>query len=71
MSTPDRFSPVISGYDPVIFTNDKKLVTGDRKFGVKFRDRIYLFVSEESLKTFWTNPERFALKSLEAMFQAR
>ena len=71
LSNPDRFSPVLSGYDPVIFTNDKKLVTGDRKFGVKFRDRIYLFVSEESLKTFWTNPERFALKSLEAMFQAR
>jgi len=71
LSNPDRFSPVLSGYDPVIFTNDKKLVTGDRKFGVKFRDRIYLFVSEHSLKTFWTNPEKFALKSLEAMFQAR
>lgn len=71
LSNPDRFSPVISGYDPVIFTNNKQLITGDRKFGVKFRDRIYLFVNETSLKTFWTNPEKFALKSLEAMFQAR
>lgn len=71
LSNPDRFSPVISGYDPVIFTNNKQLVTGDRKFGVKFRDRIYLFVNETTLKTFWTNPEKFALKSLEAMFQAR
>jgi len=71
LSNPDRFSPVLSGYDPVIFTNQKQLVTGDRRFGVKFRERIYLFVNEESLKTFWTNPEKFALKSLEAMFQAR
>ena len=71
LTNPDRYSPVISGFDPVTFANRKQLTPGDRRFGVKFRDRIYLFTNEDSLKTFWQAPEQYALKALEAMYHAR
>lgn len=64
---PDRFAPILSGNDPVEFSESGRLTPGKRRHGVFFRNRIYLFASEESLERFWTSPQRYADTAREAM----
>ena len=59
LEEPDRFSPVISGYDPVLFADQRQLVDGQRKFGAIYRGQIYLFVSETTLNQFWQSPGKY------------
>ena len=71
LSNPDKFSPVLSGFDPVIFTDHQRLIDGQRKFGVAYKKRIYLFQNEYTLKTFWNSPDRYAKAALDAMNRTR
>jgi YHS domain-containing protein len=56
----ERFAPVMSGNDPVIWRDEKRLVPGRREHGVFYRERIYLFSTEESLDKFGRHPDRYA-----------
>jgi len=66
---PDRFAPVLSGYDPVVFAETGQLVKGYRKHGLFFRDKIYLFTSEESLEQFGKSAMNYASTAHQAMLR--
>ncbi|HEX4128733.1 MAG TPA: thioredoxin family protein [Pirellulales bacterium] len=70
LANPERYSPVQSGYDPVLALDEGQSVSGDRRYGVFFADHIYLFRDEESLKRFSQNPNRYAAEIMQAMRQS-
>lgn len=63
LSNPDDFSPVLAGFDPVVFHDKGQLVEGDRRFGVfmmnKEKQAIVLFSDEDSQKKFKANPKSY------------
>jgi YHS domain-containing protein len=69
MADPDRYSPVAEGHDPVLALSGQ-MVPGNRRHGVYFRNRVYLFASDQSLNVFSQDPDRYAAQILEAMRQA-
>jgi YHS domain-containing protein/thiol-disulfide isomerase/thioredoxin len=71
LSNPDKFSPVLSGFDPVLFTDHQRLIDGQRRFGVAYQKRIYLFQNEYTLRTFWNAPDKYAKAALDAMNRTR
>lgn len=50
----------IEGYDPVAYFNDGKAVNGLENFTFEWNDSNWSFASEENLKTFKENPEKYA-----------
>ena len=64
---PDEFSPVLAGLDPVALSENGKANQGRRAHGVVYRQRVYLFSSEDNLSRFWEEPERFATPIRQAM----
>ena len=71
LSNPDKFSPVLSGFDPVLFTDHQRLIDGQRKYGVAYKKRVYLFQNEYTLRAFWNSPDRYAQAALDAMNRTR
>lgn len=67
LGSPDSFSPVLSGVDPVLAVEQGKAVEGKRKYGVDYRGQFYLFSSEETLNRFWTNPAGYSEGVRQAM----
>lgn len=70
MANPDRFAPVLSGFDPVVFAEKGEFIGGERQHGVFFNNQIYLFSNEESLKKFWDSRREYATVAFQAMQQA-
>lgn len=66
LAAPDSFSPVLSGYDPVLAADQSQAVPGQRRYGVFFEGRIFLFSSEETLSRFAQNPDQYASPILQA-----
>ena len=66
LSDPDRYAPALSGDDPVLAIDSGKAVPGQRRYGVTYQSRMYLFSSPESRSTFATNPQRFTARVLLA-----
>jgi thiol-disulfide isomerase/thioredoxin/YHS domain-containing protein len=52
LADPDRYSPALSGNDPIIAFDQGRLVQGTRQFGTFYGDRVYLFSSSENLAKF-------------------
>ena len=67
LASPDRYAPVLSGNDPVRYSERGELVAGSRKHGVFYHNQVYLFADEASLERFWGSPERFANIVRQAM----
>jgi YHS domain-containing protein/thioredoxin-related protein len=63
---PDRYAPVLGGVDIVLATEHGQSVPGMREHGVSYRNRIYLFSSEETLSRFAENPGRYANQAFDA-----
>ena len=63
---PDRYSPVMSGYDPVLLMEEGRQVPGTRDLGFYFGDRIYLFATKESQAKFNASKHKYA----EVVYQA-
>lgn len=59
LANPNRYAPVLQGFDPVMVLDRQQKVPGKRKHGVYFDGRIYLFANEDTLKHFSTNPDRY------------
>lgn len=59
LQTPDRYSPVCMGNDIVMLLEKGQTVQGERKHGVSFAGRIYLFSSQESLDAFTKQPRQY------------
>jgi thiol-disulfide isomerase/thioredoxin/YHS domain-containing protein len=67
LANPDFYSPVLSGYDPVLALDNQMLVPGRREYGFFGPDnRVYLFADEASLKRFEANPRRYAAEAVQA-----
>jgi thiol-disulfide isomerase/thioredoxin/YHS domain-containing protein len=60
LADPAKYSPVLSGTDAVLAMESKQAVPGDRRYGVVFDSRVFLFSSEKTLQRFSQDPERFA-----------
>ena len=67
LADPDRYSPVLSGFDPTRYVDRGELVPGQRAHGMWFRGRTYLFADEQSLDRFSQAPEFYAQRAHEIM----
>lgn len=66
---PDRYAPVLSGNDPVELAETGRVIEGNRRHGVFFRNQVYLFSSEAALERFWSSPQQYADFAMQAMRQ--
>ena len=71
LSDPDRYSPALSGDDPVAAIDSGKTSAGQRRYGVTYQQRIYLFESPETRAAFAANPQRYTSRVLLAEQPAR
>lgn len=75
LADPDRYSPVLSGIDPVLALDNQMNVPGRREFGVFGADGlIYLFADEKSRARFEANEQAYAARAKQAsqtQYQAR
>ncbi len=70
LTDPDRFSPVLSGLDPVHAIDNKASAPGRREFGVFGADgKIYLFADEASRVRFEQNEQHYTTAVSQAMQQ--
>lgn len=67
LANPDRYTPVFSGYDPVLRLDQKQNIVGKREHGAFYNNRIYLFASEETFGKFNREPNRYAVEVRQAM----
>jgi YHS domain-containing protein/thiol-disulfide isomerase/thioredoxin len=71
LADPDKYSPAVSGHDAVAWVEQGQLVPGAMKFGGQYRNLIYLFSSEATLRQFEANPERYAAPVEQAIAAGR
>lgn len=64
---PDRFSPALSGMDPVMAIDHQQQVPGKREHSIDYDNLFYMFSSEATLAQFTANPERYAVGVRQAM----
>lgn len=69
LADPDRYSPVMVGYDPVKFLQTGELVDGRVANALTYRKQVYLFTDDAALKSFWMNPAQFTEGLRQAMSQ--
>lgn len=60
LATPDAYSPVLAGADPVAAVDQQQNVPGVREHAVEYQGRFYLFANEKTLERFWSNPNGYA-----------
>ena len=69
LKTPDRYSPVGLGNDIVVLLDSGQTVAGQRRHGVSFAGRIYLFSSQKSLDAFTKQPRQY-IENFSKLMQA-
>ena len=60
LASPEKFSPVLSGVDPVIAVERNQSIPGKREYAVDYEGKFYFFASEQTLNKFWTNAAAYA-----------
>lgn len=66
MASPDSFTPVLSGHDPLVFLREGRLVEGAIYDGVlRQKDLLFIFSSNENKEYFFANYDRL-IEELEA-----
>jgi YHS domain-containing protein len=60
LADPDRYSPALSGDDPVLAFESGTTSPGQRRYGVTYQSRMYLFSSPETRSRFAADPTRYA-----------
>jgi protein disulfide-isomerase len=63
----DAYAPALSGIDPVLAIDSNVVEPGQREFGIDFQGRFYLFSSEDNLRKFWAEADRYAAGVRQAM----
>jgi len=66
LSDPDRYAPALSGDDPVLAFDAGKSTPGQRRYGVTYQSRTYLFSSTETRDAFAANPQRYTSGAMVA-----
>jgi YHS domain-containing protein/thiol-disulfide isomerase/thioredoxin len=67
LADPHRFSPALSGMDPVMAVDHRQQVPGKREHSIDYDNLIYMFSSEATLQQFAATPERYATSVRQAM----
>ncbi len=60
LADPDRYAPALSGDDPVLAFESGSSSPGQRRYGVTYQSRMYLFSSPETRSRFAADPTRYA-----------
>jgi protein disulfide-isomerase len=68
---PDRFSPALSGLDPVMAVDHRQQVPGKREHSIDYDNMFFMFASEATLQQFTASPERYATSVRQAMGSPR
>lgn len=66
LADPDRYAPALSGDDPVLAFDSGKSTPGQRRYGVTYQSRTYLFTSPETRDAFAANPQRYTSGAMVA-----
>jgi YHS domain-containing protein/thiol-disulfide isomerase/thioredoxin len=64
---PDRYTPALSGMDPVLAIDHQQQVPGKREHSLDYDGLFYMFASEATLQQFTANPQRYAANIRQAM----
>jgi len=64
---PDRYAPVNSGYDVVLFLEEGEMVLGERRYGLFFNEQVYLFSNAATREQFEKDPRRYTKLLRQAM----
>jgi protein disulfide-isomerase len=67
LADPHRFSPALSGMDPVMAIDHRQQVPGKREHSIDYDNLFYMFSSEATLQQFAASPERYATSVRQAM----
>jgi thioredoxin-related protein/YHS domain-containing protein len=67
LANPDRYSPIISGNDPVVALEKNEIVSGRRQFGLVYENRMILFSSKESYDKFCKESKRYTTDLQQAL----
>jgi YHS domain-containing protein len=59
LADPDRYAPALSGDDPVLAFESGTSTPGQRRYGVTYQSRMYLFSSPETRAAFAADPDRY------------
>lgn len=59
LQRPAKYAPVLTGTDIVAAKAGKSGVTGQRRFGLIYHGRVYLFASRENLGRFYSSPDTY------------
>lgn len=70
MANPDKYSPMLSGFDPVKYIEQGVLVDGKRQHGIVHEGQMYLFSDEAALDKFCKSPNNFTNPVRQAMQQS-
>ena len=70
LADPDRYAPALSGDDPVLAFDAGKSTPGQRRYGVTYQSRMYLFSSPATRDAFAANPQRYTAGTLVAETRA-
>lgn len=62
LADPDRYAPALSGDDPVLALDRSSSTPGQRRYGVTYQSRMYLFASPETRQAFTADPDRYAAR---------
>ena len=64
---PDRYTPALSGMDPVLALDHQQQVPGKREHSLDYDGLFYMFASEATLQQFTANPQRYSTGVRQAM----
>lgn len=59
LADPDRYAPRLSGDDPVMALDAGKSTPGQRRYGVFYQSRVYLFATPETRDAFLADKDRY------------
>lgn len=62
LADPDRYAPALSGDDPVLALDRGASTPGQRRYGVTYQARMYLFATPETRSAFAADPARYATR---------
>lgn len=62
LTDPDRYAPALSGDDPVLALDRGSSTPGQRRYGVTFQSRVYLFATPETRTAFTNDPGRYTAR---------
>ncbi len=70
MANPDKYSPMLSGFDAVKYIEQGVLVDGKRQHGIVHEGQMYLFADEAALDKFCKAPNSYCTPVRQAMQQS-